>query len=126
MVVAPEHLPRRLLEPVQVGEDLIHEPVRQPVALEKLQARFGRDREAGRDVEPQPGHLAEAGTLAPQQELVAAVSLIERVDVFLAAHAALPPAGISARTILPVRLGLSPGATSVASPKSSCHSSAAT
>ena len=49
------------------------------------EAGLGRDDEAGRYVQPDPGHLAEVGALAAEQHLVAAVTFLERVHPLLLA-----------------------------------------
>ena len=49
-------------------EDVVPQPVGELLAVrEVVVARFGRDREAGRDGQPGVGHLGQAGALAAEQ-----------------------------------------------------------
>jgi hypothetical protein len=51
--------------------------------VQVIQAGLCRDHEAGRHVDADLGHFAQVGTLAAQQHLVAAVAILEGVNVFL-------------------------------------------
>ena len=63
-----EALARRLLEAAKVLVDLVLEPVGKLAAgPHVLAAGLRRDREAGRDRDPDRGHLREAGSLAAEQ-----------------------------------------------------------
>ena len=78
-----EPLRRLLLERFARGGDLVHQPFGQAVdELHVVVARVGRDREAGRDRQPEVRHLGEVGALAAQEELLLLRTFLEREDVF--------------------------------------------
>ena len=77
-----ETLPRRLLELLDVLLDLLPEAVGQPAAeIHVLAAGLGRHGEAGRDREPDRGHLGQADALAAEQLTAELAAFREVVNV---------------------------------------------
>ena len=93
-----EPLARRLLEPAHVRRDLALEPRRQVTVGHVGAAGVGRDREAGRNRQPERRHLREADPLAAEQLAPTARRLVEVIDETLRRHrrivtSPLPAAG---------------------------------
>ncbi len=76
----PQPLAHGLLEGAQVLGDLFVEVRRRRPVLQVVAAGIGGDREAGRNGQPEVGHLGQVGALAPQQVLQVLVALAEVVD----------------------------------------------
>jgi hypothetical protein len=83
---AAEALAGFLLQCRHVGLDIVHQAVRQMVRLEIGQAGFGGHGKAGRHIQADLRHLAQAGALPAQQDLVLAIALFECVDIFIGVH----------------------------------------
>src|SRR6266516_2076842 len=82
-----ETLPGPLLEGRDVLVDLGLEAFRQLPRAGVVTAGIRRDREAGRNRDPQTGHLREAGALA-SQELLASLGRLVEVEDVASAHSA--------------------------------------
>src|SRR5581483_7209624 len=82
VVGVAEALARPLLEPCNVVDDLVHEPVRELArARHRVATRLRGDREAGRDGQPQLGHLREPDPFAAEESAPSLGGLVEVVDV---------------------------------------------
>ena len=75
-----EALPRLLLEPRDLLVDLGPERLGHVARVHRLAARVGRDREAGRNRDPERRHLRKADALAAEQLPPARGLLVECVD----------------------------------------------
>ena len=62
-----EALPDGALDPCERGQDVGFHGAREDALPAVLAADLGRDREAGRDGDAEPGHLGEVGSLAAEQ-----------------------------------------------------------
>lgn len=83
VVVLAEGLAHPRLQGGQMGAHLVAELVGLHTAVEEDLARLGGDGEAGRDRQPEVGHLGEVGTLPAEQVLQILVALGEVVDELL-------------------------------------------
>ena len=82
VVAVAQHLAHLRLELRAGRRDLVHQAVGDPVAGSHVGlARVGGDGEAGRNGQPEPGHLGEVRALAPEQELLLLGAVLEGVDV---------------------------------------------
>ena len=77
-----EALADALLEPLDVDEHLVEQPVRERAAARhRVAARLGRDREPGRHGQAELRHLGEPDPLPAQQRPPSGRGLVEVVDV---------------------------------------------
>ena len=81
-----EALAGRLLEPAQVLDHLRLEPLRQVAGRHVGAAGVGRDREAGRDGQPERRHLGEPGALAAEELAPASGRIVEVEDHSARSH----------------------------------------
>ncbi len=80
-LVSPKRLPASLLEPLDVLGDLLVEPLDLAAGGHVGAAGVGRDREAGRNGDPELRHLGEPDPLAAEKLPSALGGLVEVVDV---------------------------------------------
>jgi hypothetical protein len=80
---AAESLAGLLLQRRHMRLDFLHQTVRQTVGIEVGEAGLGGHGETRRHIQADSRHIAQAGALAAEQDLVVAVALFECVDVLV-------------------------------------------